>query len=213
MEVQRLRDGLWRWTAPHPDWDPGGEGSTAWPEQVGCVYYEALSATVLIDPLVPADESQAARFYETLDRDVERRGLPVAILRTIFWHERSSGAIRERYPTTDARPEGITEIRFGDPRDEVAFVINEHRTLVIGDMVVGSDTLGTAPPGGLLVAPASWHADTPEQSAWFAASAMAALAPLAAYGADMVLVAHGAPVLEGGSAALRDALSVAAEVS
>lgn len=213
MEVQRLREGLWRWTAPHPDWDPAGEGSTAWPEQVGCVYYEAPAATVLIDPLVPSDEREAARFYDALDRDVERRGLPVAILRTIFWHERSSAELRERYDTTDAQPEGVTEIRFGDPRDEVAFAIIEHRALAIGDMVIGSDTFGTAPPGGLRVAPASWHRDTPEQAAWFAASATSALAPLLAYEPEIVLVGHGSPVLTGGGAALRAALAAAADES
>ena len=25
VEVEKIRDGLWRWTAPHPDWD-GNEG-------------------------------------------------------------------------------------------------------------------------------------------------------------------------------------------
>jgi hypothetical protein len=213
MEVQRLRDGLWRWTAPHPDWEPGGEGSAAWPEQVGCVYYEAPSATVLIDPLVPSDEAEAARFYDALDRDVQRRGLPVSILRTIVWHDRSCAALHDRYDTTDALPEGVTEIRFGDPRDEIALYLAEYRALVIGDMVIGSDTMGTAPPGGLLVAPASWHEDTPEQTTWFAGSATAALAPLANYDAELVLVAHGTPVLTDGAAALRAALTAAASES
>jgi hypothetical protein len=207
VEVQRLRDGLWRWTAPHPDWDPRGEGSTAWPEQVGCVYYEAPSATVLIDPLVPQDATEAARFYDALDRDVKRRGLPVAILQTIFWHDRSSETLRDRYATTDTLPDGVAEIRFGDPREEVAFVIAEHRALVIGDMVIGSDTMGTAPAGGVLVAPASWHRDTPEQAAWFASSLSAALEPLAACDAELVLVAHGTAVVTDGAAALRAAIA------
>ncbi len=213
MQVQRLREGLWCWTAPHPDWEPGGAGSAAWPEQVGCVYYEAASSTVLIDPLVPADEYAAAQFYDALDRDVRRRGLPVAILRTIFWHDRSCGALHDRYETTDALPAGMSEIRFGDPRDEIALYIAEHRALVVGDMVLGSDTIGTAPPGGLLVAPASWHEDTPEQSAWFASSAPAALAALLPYDPAMVLVAHGTPVLTGAAAALRAALTALTDKS
>lgn len=207
MEVQRLREGLWRWTAPHPDWEPGGEGPAAWPEQVGCVYYEAPDATVLIDPLVPADADEAARFYDALDRDVERRGRPISVLRTIFWHERSCAAVRERYATTERWPQGVEQIPFGDPRDEVALHIAEHRALVFGDMIVGSDTLGTAPPGGLLVAPASWHDDPPEQRAWFDESADGALESLVHFGADMVLVAHGTPVTAGGGAALRAALA------
>ena len=171
------------------------------------MYYEAPAATVLVDPLVPSDDTEAARFYDALDRDVQRRGLPVSILRTIFWHDRSCAELHDRYDATDEVPDGVTEIRFGDPRDEIAFFIAEHRALVIGDMVVGSDTMGTAPPGGLLVAPASWHADTPEQSAWFAASATAALAPLTDYDVEMVLVGHGSPVLTGGAGALRSALA------
>ena len=66
MEVLRIADGLWRWTAPHPDWAPGGTGSAAWPELVGAVYYEAPDATVLIDPIVPADQAEAARFWGAL---------------------------------------------------------------------------------------------------------------------------------------------------
>ena len=77
-------------------------------------------------------------------------------------------------------------------------------------MVIGSDTFGTAPPGGLRVAPASWHRDTPEQAAWFAASATSALAQLVAYEPEIVLVGHGSPVLTGGGAALPAALEAAA---
>ena len=202
-----MRDGLWRWTAPHPDWEPGGEGPAAWPEQVGCVYYEAVTSTVLIDPLVPTDEADAARFYDALDRDVERRGLPVSILRTILWHERSGAAIRERYATTEAWPAGVEELSIGDPHGEVALYIAEHGALVCGDIILGSDATGTGPPGGLMVAPPSWHRDPPEQRAWYRASIPAALAPLAARGADMVVVAHGTSVLAGGAAALRAALT------
>ena len=210
MDVLRIGDGLWRWTAAHPDWEPGGEGPAAWPEQVGCIYYEAPGATVLIDPLVLVDEAAAARFYQALDRDVERRRLPVSILRTIHWHERSCAAIRARYATTDAWPDGVEEIGIGDPHGEVALYIADHHALVPGDIILGSDATGTDPPGGLMVAPPSWHRDTPEQQAWYERSIPAALEPLAARGADMVLVAHGTPVLEGGDAALRAALARAA---
>ena len=155
---------------------------------------------MLIDPLVPTDEAEAARFYDALDRDVERRGLPVAILRTILWHERSCAALRERYDTTDAWPDGVTEIRFGDPRGEVACAITEHRALAIGDIVLGSDTFGTAPPGGLRVAPASWHREPPEQAAWFARSMPAARwRHLRRYEPEIVLVGHGSPVLTDGA--------------
>jgi hypothetical protein len=57
-----------------------------------------------------------------------------------------------------------------------------------------------------MVAPPSWHRDTPEQRAWYERSLPAALRPLADRAADMVLVAHGTPVLEGAGAALREAI-------
>ena len=52
VEAQELRAGLWRWTAPHPEWQEGD----SWPQEVGSVYAELPDALVLVDPLVPADE-------------------------------------------------------------------------------------------------------------------------------------------------------------
>ena len=135
MDVLRIADGLWRWTAPHPDWVPDGTGASDWPEQVGCVYYEAPDATCLIDPLVPTDPVDAERFWVALDRDVERRGQPVALLRTIHWHERSIGQLAARYPTFDGWPAGIERFPLGDPDDETVLWIPEHRALVPGDSV------------------------------------------------------------------------------
>ena len=82
MEVEQLRPGLWRWTAIHPEWQEGDD----WEQEVSSVYYEAPGTTVLFDPLVPLEREQ---FFEALDRDVERRGLPVSILLTVPWHERA----------------------------------------------------------------------------------------------------------------------------
>ena len=85
MDVQPLRPGLWRWTAPHPDWLPEKDKPGGWAEYVGCVYFEPAEnkrdAVVLIDPLAPpAGTPDAERFWRALDRDVERAGVPVAIL-------------------------------------------------------------------------------------------------------------------------------------
>ncbi len=150
MEVERLRQGLWRWTAPHPEWDPGGTGASAWPQMVGSVYYEAPEATVLIDPLVPSDPSDAARFWIALDRDVERRGLPVATLRTVHWHERSCAQIRARYPAYAGHPPSVAAIALGDPIGETHFHLAEHRALVPGDVLLGASGAASGcvrPPG------------------------------------------------------------------
>ena len=36
MHIQKLRPGLWRWTALHPEWTPEEE----WGEEVACLYLE-----------------------------------------------------------------------------------------------------------------------------------------------------------------------------
>ena len=105
MDVQQLADGLWRWTAPHPDAARWPDWGPPVPTEVGCVYYEAPDTVVLIDPLLPAGEEE--KFLEYLDRDVERLGLPVSILLTAAWHERSSALLRDRYHAADHVPETV----------------------------------------------------------------------------------------------------------
>lgn len=91
MEVHELADGLWSWTARHPDWQRG----FAWNPEVRCFYVETDEATLVLDPLVPADEAE--RFWRAVDRDVERRALPVAVLLTQASHARSAGELAARY--------------------------------------------------------------------------------------------------------------------
>ena len=81
MRVREVATGLWWWTALHPAWTPADGGPDGWEQEVGCVYYEAPGAVVLIDPLVPMEDRD--RFYRALDRDVERAGLPVRVLVTV----------------------------------------------------------------------------------------------------------------------------------
>jgi hypothetical protein len=91
VDVEELAPGLWRWTARHPDWRDGYN----WSPSVGCFYVEAPDATLVVDPLVPEDEAE--RFWTALDRDVEQRGLPVAVLLTEAAHSRSAGEVAARY--------------------------------------------------------------------------------------------------------------------
>ena len=82
MDVEELAPGLWRWSARRGD------------DDVWCVYYEAPATTVLIDPVVP-DEPE--RFFRALDRDVERRGLPLTILSTAGATDADAAPFVERY--------------------------------------------------------------------------------------------------------------------
>ena len=206
MEVTRITPHLWRWTGYHEEWK----------EYVGCVYYETMDGIVLVDPLVPPEES--GRFLDTLDREVA--GRPVHVLVTIFWHTRSAAELVERYgarvwaPTTSraavARRAGVVTDAFrpGDalPAEveafrtarstEVVYWIPAQAALVPGDVLLGDAS------GGVRMCPESWlpgettHADL-EKS----------LAPLLDLPIERILASHGEPVLENGRAALAAALS------
>jgi hypothetical protein len=187
VTVSEVAPGLWRWTAPHPDWKDGDD----WEQEVGCVYYEAADATVLIDPLVPPEREQ---FFEALDRDVERRGLPLTILLTCTWHERSAPELTERYGAGDAPPAGVEPFPLPEI-DETIWWLPEHAALVPGDVLLGQ-------PDGLRVCPDSWLGDRSSP-----ASIRDALRPLLDLPVERILVSHGEPVLEHGREALEHALS------
>lgn len=187
MTVEEIVPGLWRWTAPHPEWQDGDDSE----RDVGCVYYEAPGATVLIDPLVPPERD---RFFEALDRDVERRGLPVAILLTVPWHVRSAAELVERYAATDEAPAGVEPFVVPEV-DETLWWLPEHAALVAGDVLVSG-------PAGLRVCPASWLDERSSPT-----SVRDALCPLLDLPVERVLVSHGTPVLADGRAALARALA------
>jgi glyoxylase-like metal-dependent hydrolase (beta-lactamase superfamily II) len=198
VEVQRVDEGLWHWTAPHPEWKPGDD----WERDVGCVYWEAGDAVVLVDPLVPTDEADRSRFLEALDRDVERVALPVAILLTCDWHGRSQGALAERYdarvftpPTAERLPGSATAL---DVPEEVVYWLPAARALVPGDTLLGT-------PDGLTLCPASWFDDRGSID-----ELARSLTPLLDLPVERVLTTHGPPVLADGHAALARALAAAA---
>ncbi len=203
MDVAEIAPGLWRWTAFHEEWG----------EQVGSAYCETADGVVVVDPLVPADESE--RFWAALDRDVERAAGAVHVLVTVFWHARSARAVAERYAArvwAPGRGRAAIARRAGEVTDtfkpgaelvggvlglptaraaEVVFWIPEHRTLVPGDVLLGADG------GGLRLCPDSWLPEATDH-----AKLVASLRPLLDLPVERVLVSHGDPVLEDGHAAL-----------
>jgi glyoxylase-like metal-dependent hydrolase (beta-lactamase superfamily II) len=200
MEVQELRPGLWRWTAAHPEWDHAEH----WGPEVGSVYAELPDALVIVDPLVPDDEEDS--FWSALDRDVERLGLPVWVLLTVHWHERSVAALLGRYKATLWRPEekgelpgGVrAEVIKGSDWVEALFYLEPHRALVAGDLLVGTDD-------GVEL-PVTWFPKAEQD--WVASELKPELYErLRALPIDLVLVSHGRPVLDHGDAALAKALS------
>jgi hypothetical protein len=191
VDVRQLGNGLWRWTAPHPnaagwpDWGP------AVPPEVGCVYYEAPDAVVLIDPLLPAGEEE--KFLAYLDRDVDRRGLPVSILLTAAWHERSARVLRERYSAGGRVPDTVEVYPVdGAPEEQLAYFIRPHRALVVAEIFVGDGR------GGLALVPSPALADR--------AALDRSLRTIADLPVELVLVSHGEPVLRGGRRAIESAM-------
>jgi glyoxylase-like metal-dependent hydrolase (beta-lactamase superfamily II) len=200
MDVEEIAPGLWRWTAPHPDWTPEQGGPDGWESEVGCVYYEAPEAVVLIDPLVPAKDEHRERFWRALERDVEAAGRPVAALVTVQWHERSANEVADRFGkavwrrgSREALPDGVEAVDV--PRvDEVVFWLPEHQAVVAGDVLLGTDG------AGVRVCPDSW---LPEGAGEEVRASLRSLLDLPV---ERVLVSHGEPVLSGGRAALAAAL-------
>jgi glyoxylase-like metal-dependent hydrolase (beta-lactamase superfamily II) len=193
VHVQEVAPGLWRWTGLHPEWKPEDGGPEGWDQEVGCVYYEGPDAVVLVDPLAPPEDEE--RFWEALDRDVERAGKPVRILLTVSWHGRSAEAVAKRYGAAiDGPLPGGVETHGAPAGEETVFWLPEHGALVFGDVVLGADG------GGVRLCPESWlenagHAELRE-----------ALRPLLDLPVERLLVSHGEPVLAGAHSALALAL-------
>jgi hypothetical protein len=186
VDVEPIAEGLWRWTARHPDWNPQDD----WDAEVGCVYYEDAEAVVLIDPLVPAGDEE--RFWLALDRDVERLATPVAVLVTSAWHARSADVVVGRYGATRELPGGV-ESWPTPPEAEVAFWIPAHACLVVGDALIGT-------ADGLRIEPPSWVNGPYDQL-------LGAVKRLCALPVERVLTSHGRPVLTGGHAQLERAIA------
>jgi glyoxylase-like metal-dependent hydrolase (beta-lactamase superfamily II) len=200
MEVTELRPGLWRWTGEHPEWDH----AESWGPEVGSVYAELPEAVVVVDPLVPADDEE--HFWAALDRDVERSGLPLNVLLTVHWHERSVATVLDRYHAKLWRPEekgdlpaGVhAEVVKGSDWMEALFFLEPHRALVTGDLLIGRD-------GGIEL-PVEWFPK--DEREWAENELKPDLRErLAGLPIELVLVSHGQPVLENGAEALQRALT------
>jgi len=218
MKVSKIRDGLWRWEVPHPDW-----GRT-----VACVYAEYDEAIVLIDPLVPADAADQERFWRALDGDVARLARPVLVLVGSVDHGRSADAVAARYLAAghelsvmgDAAirdavscalhatfgevvlPAGLHAVPIpGMSPGETAFVLDPWRAAVFADAVIG------AGEGRLRVAPPSWGVKTPVGRTLYDRAFRPSVQRVASTSPEVVLPSHGDPVLTGGTSALEEALA------
>jgi hypothetical protein len=195
-DITEIDEGLWRWTARHPDWVPGAkpESPADWPREVGSVAYATGDTLVLIDPLVPAE---AEGLWAWLDERADAAGR-VAAVNTIKWHRRSRDDVVARYGASTSRarsalPEGVVPIPIAGA-GETMFWLPEAAALVPGDRLLGDGR------GGLRPCPASWlgYLSTPIG----VDELRERLGPLLELPVERVLTSHGEPVLRGGRAAI-----------
>ena len=193
--VIELAPGLWRWTAPHPDWRPSAEpaGPDDWEQEVGSVLYEGPGAAVFFDPLLPPETDG---FWKWADEHAAERA--VAVLTTVGFHRRSRDAFVQRYDASTSRaktklPRGVESFVLRGA-GETVFWLPEHRALVPGDRILG------ASGGGLRLCPESWLRYLPKRLTH--AELRTLLQPLLELPVERVLVSHGEPVLRDGAAAL-----------
>ena len=212
--MQKLTQGLWRWTARHPEWHPGEFGA-----EVACFAAQAGDTTLLIDPLIPPDPGPV---LETIDASLNGR---LAILITIPYHVRSSedlwlryrkdaeatihghractkrlkddSGFREIEPGTQL-PGGVTAHTIGKPRRyETPLHLPSHDALVFGDAVAETE-------GRLVV----WSGDKVEAKVerFYSERFNPTLEPLLELQFDAVLPTHGQPLMTNGKRALKRAL-------
>lgn len=228
MKVERIREGLWRWLLPHPEWTPANDRPGGWGQFVGSVYFESPDAVVLVDPLAPAEGSaDAARFWKALDADVERLSRPVVILIGSVDHGRAADRIAARYRKRRIDVAVVGSKKLGGdlscrltatveeidlPRGveahpivgmmpgETAYFLKKPRALTFSDAVIG------AGGGRLAVAPISWGVRTPAGRGRYTKGFRPSIAALLDLAPSIVLPSHGAPALARGRHALEKAL-------
>jgi hypothetical protein len=215
MEVAELAPGLWSWTATHPEWESGH----GWEAQVRCFYVEAEDATIVVDPLVPAPD-EADRFWRSLDRDVERRARPVAVVLTQAAHARSAGDVAARYDAEvwgheDARPKvggapfhtlfpgettpgGARVLPFDQEPDGsgTPLYFPDRAALAVGDVFISVE-------GELRI----WWAHGTSSGSWYHERLLPSLRAWLELPIEHVLVAHGEQIAGG-----RDSIAAALEL-
>jgi hypothetical protein len=201
MTPTELQPGLWRWSAPHPDWHPDAPAgsSSDWPQAVGCALYESEETAVFIDPLVPSGDERA--FWQWADERCAGRA--VLVLITLAFHRRSRDAFVARYRAGTSRakrslPADVHSFHLKGA-GETVFWLPRPRALVVGDRVVG------AQGASLALCPQSWLDYLPRSITVTRLGEL--LRPLLELPIEIVLVSHGDPVLSDGRAALERALS------
>jgi glyoxylase-like metal-dependent hydrolase (beta-lactamase superfamily II) len=196
--VREVRQGVWHWQAPHPEWNARG---AAWGKVVSSYALEVGDRLLLFDPLaVPTEIEEATAGRETV------------MVLTCPWHRRDAPRLAERhgwpiyvpppdppdpdpvkgevFHAGDRLPIGVEAFPGREANDPVLW-IESRRALVAGDTLIERDK-------GLEF-PRDWAPDDASPQEIF--ESLQALLDLPV---ELVLPTHGAPT---DRAALERALS------
>jgi hypothetical protein len=193
--LDEIAPGLRRWTAWHEEWEEG----------VGSVALESRDGLILFDPLDPPP-------------DLSR---PEHVLLTVFWHGRSTRGLKagrvwassrsarplrnrgvnvsDVFRAGDELPAGIEAFQTARA-NEVVFWLPDQRAVVVGDVMLGAGARPRATQDPLRLCPERWLGKATHDDL------RATLRPLLERPVELVLTAHGEPVLTGGRAALEKVL-------
>ena len=218
-----LAPGIRSWSTPHPEYRTATEEVVSYALTVGHV-------VALVDPLVPPEEDPER---DTVLGELDRLVLGASRLElfvTIPYHARSSELLFERYwGRLATRVWGHAAVRkrfaWDTPLNEIPKVKTGHGVEIAGGIAsawaIGNPRRYETPLyfpslralvfGDAVVALESGELRVWDQSGgspdWYERRLLPTLEPLAKLDVERVLVTHGAPVLEGGRRALRDALA------
>ncbi len=188
--MNKVQDGIWHWTAPHPDWEEGAN----WDQIVSSYAIEDGKRLYLIDPLAPPDEMLALI--------ADHGGETTLIILTCPWHRRDTAGLVARFDAhvyvphpdpADRDPVHGSVYTSGDtlPGGVVAFPGLESNDLVLWFPNFGAVTAGDtllARDGQLLI-PEDWI-DSSKNSLQ---NVKHELKPLLELPVDLVLPTHGDP--------------------
>jgi len=166
--VEELAEGLWWWTAPHPDWTPEQSGPNGWAREVSSYAFDCGETFVLVDPISPpslVDELAAGR--------------SAAVALTSEWHARSTDEVVQRLGAAHRGPPPCVEVKAEISNDRVLW-LPQYGALVFGDLLLADH--------GPLRVPDAWleEGETHESRA-------AKLRPLLELPVQHVLPTHGKP--------------------
>ena len=121
--MRELKDGVWHWRAPHPEWTPADH----WPQEVSSYAIDDGARLLLFDPLAVPDE--------LLELAAERE--PVVVL-TAPWHERDTKSLVGRLgvPVFVPPPDTVDDLvrKYGITPDQAAGGSPDVAWLLAGDV-------------------------------------------------------------------------------